>query len=444
MNKPTNVLPKVAYGKGSWVYDQDGKEYFDGSGGPAVFCLGHGDERVNTAIQTQLGKIAQGYRGQFTSDPLDELTALVSRRLHEDDPPDSHQNSSSLSNMFFLSSGSEAVETCLKIALQYQQAIGETSRTRFIARERSYHGNTLGALSVSGHPKRRSFFENSLLPVSFVSAANAYRPPEDITPEEMPAFAAAELEAEILRLGPENVCAFIFEPVVGAAGCVVPAPDGYAQAMQAVCQKYGVLVIADEVMCGSGRIGPWRASAHDGIVPDLMTVAKGLGGGYIPLAASVYQDYISDAIVDAHDMPMTGHTFMGHTLACASALAVQQIIETENLTDRVTELGPWLGQSLQNALGDHPHVGNIRGRGFFWGIELVADRETKQPFAPEKQVVVQAEQALREAGVLLYPVSAFVDAIHGDGLVVAPAYNASHEELTEMVERISSALYRCF
>ncbi|MEM8862917.1 MAG: aminotransferase class III-fold pyridoxal phosphate-dependent enzyme [Chloroflexota bacterium] len=308
-------IPKVAYGRGSWITDQNGKTYLDGSGGPAVYCLGHGDERVNQAIIGQLSQVAHGYRRNFSSDPLEQLEEVIRQNC-----------GGSLTRMMFVSSGSEAVESCLKVALQYQQAIGQTQRTRFIARMRSYHGNTLGALSVSGFPMRRNKFKDSLIPVSFVSAANAYRPPNDIPVDQIAEFAANELEAEILQLGPETVCAFIMEPVVGAAGCVVPAPAGYPQAIQAVCQKYGVLLISDEVMSGSGRTGTWRALEHDGIEPDIMSVAKGLGGGYLPLAATIYQEKIGQALDEAHGGLMSGHTFTAHTAACAAALKVQQNI----------------------------------------------------------------------------------------------------------------------
>ncbi|MFT7585442.1 MAG: adenosylmethionine-8-amino-7-oxononanoate aminotransferase [Cellvibrionaceae bacterium] len=426
-------LPRVSHGRGSWITDQDGKEYLDGSGGPAVFCIGHGDTRVNQAISAQFEQIAQGYRSMFSSDPLEALTALIQDHC-----------GGGLTDMLFVSGGSEAVESCLKIALQYQQAIGQTGRTRFIARQKSYHGNTLGALSVSGYPMRRALFKDSLMPVSFVSAANDYRPPEGVLPGDIPEFAANELEAEILRLGEENVCAFIMEPVVGAAGCVVPAPSGYAQAIQAVCQKYGVLLIADEVMSGSGRMGTWRALEHDGVVPDIMSIAKGLGGGYLPLAAAVYQEKIGTTLREKHGGLMTGHTFMGHTAACASALKVQQVIAEENLLERVQKKGAWLGERLKSRIGDHTHVGNIRGRGYFWGIELVEDREAKRPFDPGLQMFARFGQALRDEGLLLYPTSRFVDEQSGDGVIVAPAYNASDNDLDEIVGRIEMALKKLF
>ncbi len=425
--------PKVAHGRGSWVTDQDGNRVIDGSGGPAVYCLGHGDPRINEAIMAQLNQIAQGYRRFYTSDPLEQLEAFIRDRC-----------GGGLTEILINSSGSEAVESCLKVALQYQQAIGQTDRTRFIARMRSYHGNTLGALSVSGYPMRRAAFEDSLLPVSFVSPASEYRPPEGVEPDQLVKFLANELEDEILRLGPETVCAFIFEPVVGAAGCVVPPPAGYAQAIQAVCQKYGVLLISDEVMSGAGRTGTWRALEPDQVVPDIMSVAKGLGGGYLPLAATVYQKKIGDVLTKKDGGLMSGHTFTAHTAACAAALKVQQIIQEENLLERVQSKGAWLGQSLKDALSDHPHVGDVRGRGFFWGVELVADKATKRPFARDLMIAERLGQTLREEGLLLYPVSGFGTAQAGDGVIIAPAYNAEDEVLEQIVGRTKRSIENLF
>ncbi len=428
--KPT---PKVAHGRGSWITDQYGNRVIDGSGGPAVYCLGHGDPRINEAIMAQLNQIAQGYRRFYESEPLHELEDLIRERC-----------GGGLTEIMFNTGGSEAVETCLKVALQYQQAIGQTGRTRFISRMRSYHGNTLGALSVSGYPLRRGRFEDSLLLVSFVSPANEYRLPDGVSQDQLVEFLANELEAEILKLGEENVCAFIMEPVVGAAGCVVPPPAGYARAMQAVCQKYGVLLISDEVMSGSGRTGTWRALEPDGVVPDIMSVAKGLGGGYLPLSATIYQQKIGEVLLEKDGGLQTGHTFTAHTAGCAAALKVQQIIHEENLLEHVQTKGAWLGQSLKDALGDHPNVGDVRGRGFFWGIELVEDKATKQPFTRELQIAERLGQTLREEGLLLYPVSGFGTEQAGDGVIIAPAYNAEDEVLEQIVGRIELALNRLF
>ncbi len=416
--------PMVDYGKGAYVYDKSGKQYIDGSGGPSVFCLGHGNEEVNEAIKGQLDRIAQGYRGNFTSEPLEQLQEIIARNC-----------GNGLENSIVCCGGSEAVEACLKVALQYQSVIGQHSRRRFIARQRSWHGNTLGALSISGFAARRARFEGAVVDASFVSAANVYRPPVGVAPENIPEYCAAELEREILKQGPEHVAAFVFEPVVGAAGGAVPAPPGYAARMREVCDKYGVLLIADEVMCGVGRTGTWRALEHDGVVPDIMSIAKGLGGGYVPLGASVFQKRIADAIIETDGAIAVGHTFTGHTLACAAGVAVQNIIEREDLITRVRQEGDWLVNTLRSELGQNPHIGDVRGRGYFIGIEFVQDRDSKEPFAPEQMVFAKLQATAFENGLICYPVQGNVDGKKGDIAIVSPPYNANRAELEEIVDK---------
>ena len=424
-------LPKVSHGEGCYVTDANGKRYLDGSGGPAVFSLGHSHPEVNAAIRDQLDRIAHGYRYTFTSDPLEHLTHLIQQ-----------QAGPGSDFIVFVSSGSEAVESALKIALQYHFARGDVKRTRFIARERSYHGNTLGALSVSGFAQRRKQFEGALVPCSFVSQANAYRPAIGGDNEALVNFLGDELEAEIERLGPDEVAAFIFEPVVGAAGGAVPAPPGYARRMREVCDRYGVLMIADEVMCGSGRCGTWRALEHDGVVADLTAIGKGLGGGYVPLAAVLYTDEVGRPVHQADGSPNTGHTFTGHTLACAAAARVQEIVMRDTLVERVREKGPVLMQAIEAAVGNLDAVGDIRGRGFLIGVEFVADRETRRPFEPGLRVTEVIRERTLEAGLICYPVSGTVDGIVGDVAIVSPPYNASDEVLGELVERFASAVHK--
>jgi adenosylmethionine-8-amino-7-oxononanoate aminotransferase len=287
-------LPRAARGEGIYIYDSAGKRYIDASGGPAVFCLGHNHPEVNEAIHRQLDKIAHAYRYNFTSDAQDELSALIEGFC-----------GNGLSGIVYVSGGSEAVESALKIALQYHSARGEQTRRRFISRRRSWHGNTLGALSVSDFASRRQPFEGALIDASFVSAANAYRPPWGVDPEGFADYLAAELEKEILGCGANRIAGFIFEPIVGAAGGVVPAPAGYARKIRDVCTRHGVLMIADEVMCGSARCGTWRALEHDGVVPDIMAVAKGLGAGYAPLGAAIYHRSVLDVLVKVDGGPLT-------------------------------------------------------------------------------------------------------------------------------------------
>lgn len=423
-------LPKVAYGKGIYVYDVHGNRYIDASGGPAVYSLGHGNEEVNEALKRQLDKIAHGYRYTFTSDALEELESLVTEACGAD-----------FADMVFVTGGSEAVEGALKIALQYHTARGEKSRRRFISRRRSWHGNTLGALGVSEFLDRRAAFEGALVEASHVSAANAYRPPPGVRPADIAAFCAAELAAEIERLGPQHVAAFIFEPVVGAAGGVVPAPPGYAKAMREVCTRYGVLMIADEVMCGSGRCGTWRALEFDGVEPDIMPIAKGLGGGYVPLGATVYHRRVADVLFDVDGGPMTGHTFTGHTLACAAGVAVQRIIRRDDLLARVRRGGAILMRRLGEELRDLPEVGDIRGRGYFIGVEFVADPKTKEPFPAALGVcgrIVRAAAA--DDGLLCYPSPTNVDGVNGDTTILAPPYNTTDEELEEIAVKYGRAV----
>jgi adenosylmethionine-8-amino-7-oxononanoate aminotransferase len=422
-------LPKVRWGKGIYVHDANGNRYIDASGGPAVFCLGHANDEVNEAIKRQLDQIAYGYRYTFTSDALEELRALVAEACGP-----------GLDSMLFCCGGSEAVESALKIALQYHTARGEMTRRRFIARRRSWHGNTLGALSVSDFLVRRAPFEGALIDASFVSAVRAYRPPPGVAVDTLAEFCAQELENEILRVGPERIAAFIFEPVVGAAGGVVPAPPTYAERIRRVCDRHGVLMIADEVMCGAGRCGTWRALEHDGVVPDIMAVAKGLGAGYLPLGATIYHRRVAE-VIDHHDGgPLTGHTFTGHTTACAAGVAVQRIVRRDGLVDRVRRDGPALLARIRNSLEGIDAVGDIRGRGFFVGVELVADRASKIPFEPALHVATTIGQAAAANGLLCYPSSGNIDGVSGDTVILAPPYITTDAELDEIAGRFGESV----
>jgi adenosylmethionine-8-amino-7-oxononanoate aminotransferase len=426
---PSSDLPKIAYGVGSRLFDTRGKDYIDGSGGPAVYCLGHAHPEVNEAIKQQLDRVAHGYRYNFTSDPLEELTEIVARRCGP-----------GYERMIFTTGGSEAVESALKIALHYHTANGEPSRRRFIARRRSWHGNTLGALSVSEFKERRDPFEGALIPVSHLSPVNTYRPPAGVGPGEVAQFCAQELEDEIRRLGPQNVAAFIFEPVVGAAGGVVPAPDGYAALVRDICDRHGVLLIADEVMCGAGRCGTWQALAYDRVQPDIMAVAKGLAGGYVPLGATVYHERVAAVLEERAGGPMTGHTFTGHTLACTAGVAVQRIVARDQLVERVAQDGPELMARLRQRLGDLESLGDVRGRGFFIGLEFVVDRLSKRPFPPSLALHQRIRKRSLDNGLICYPMGGNVDGIAGDTVILAPPYNATPTELDEIADKLDLSI----
>lgn len=426
-----SALPRIVRGEGSYLYDAAGRRYLDGSGGPAAFSIGHGNREVNAAISAQLAQVACGYRYLFTSEPLEELTGLLLTLCGR-----------AFAHIVYSGSGSEAVESALKVALQYWDARGSSAKRHFIARERSYHGNTLGALSVSGFLERRRPFEGSLLDASFVSAANSYRPLRGLAGAALAEALAGELEEKIETLGAERVAAFIYEPVVGAAGGAVPAPEGYARAVHAVCARHEVLVIADEVMCGSGRCGTWRALEHDAVVPDIMAVGKGLAGGYIPLAATIVSGEIGKTILAAHGAILTGHTYSGHTTACAAALAVQRIIQREALVTRVQTRGAALLAELQAALARFRQVGEVRGRGYLIGIEFVRDRATREPLPPERAFSQALGRRAFEDGLIIYPCAGNVGGIAGDTVIVAPPYNTSEAELTELVEKLIRAIER--
>ncbi len=427
--KSTTALPRVTHAKGSYLWDATGKQFIDGSGGPAVYCLGHANDEVNAAVMRQLGQIAHGYRYNFTTTALEELTQIIRNRC-----------GGSLTEMVYVTGGSEAVESCLKIALQYQTAIGQKTRRRFISRERSWHGNTLGALGVSGFAERTVAYEGAFIPSIKLSPANIYRPIAGATAETAAEACAAELEAAILKHGPETIAAFIFEPVVGAAGGCVPAPDGYTRRVRDICSRYGVLMIADEVMCGAGRTGTWRALEHDGVEPDIMSVAKGLAAGYLPLGAAICTSRVWEVIRKRDGAFGTGHTFTGHTAACAAGVAVQTIIARENLLPRVAANGPRLKSWLADAVRGLDAVGDIRGRGHFICAELVANPATKAPFDPDLKLFLKIRAQAMANSLICYPVGGNVDGFAGDIVILAPPYNATDAELTEIVDKAARSI----
>lgn len=427
--KSTATLPKVVRAKGSYLWDSTGKQYIDGSGGPAVYCLGHANAEVNAAVMTQMDQIAHGYRYNFTTDALEDLTGII--RAH---------TGGSLREMVYVTGGSEAVESCLKIALQYQTAIGQKSRRRFISRQRSWHGNTLGALGVSGFSERTEAYEGAFIASIKLSPTNAYRPIAGATAATAGEACASELEAAIVAAGPETIAAFIFEPVVGAAGGCVPAPDGYARRVREICDRYGVLMIADEVMCGAGRTGPWRALERDGAEPDIMSVAKGLAGGYLPLGAAICTSKIWEAIRARDGAFGTGHTFTGHTAACAAGVAVQRIIAREGLLARVAANEVRLMGWLAEALAGVDAIGDIRGRGHFICAELVADRDTKVAFDPGRKLFMKIRAQAMENGLICYPVGGNIDGVSGDIVILAPPYNATDAELLEIVDKTARSI----
>jgi len=423
--------PKAIGGEGVWLIGEDGRRILDASGGAALSCLGHQHPRVLEAMSRQASKLVYAHTSFFSSEPAEALAD----KLVGHEP-------GGLAYAYLVSGGSEAIEAGIKLARQYFVETGQPQRRHFIARRQSYHGNTLGALAAGGNAWRREPYA-PLLSTAFshVTPAFAYHGKHDSESEaDFVARLAAELEAEFHRLGPENVAAFIAEPVVGATAGCVPAPEGYFRAVREICDRHGALVILDEVMCGMGRTGTRHAWEQEGIAPDIQAIAKGLGGGYQPIGAMLASARIVDVIRDGSGAFQHGHTYMAHPLACAAALEVQQVIDDEQLLDRVKDLGRHLERRLTERFGNHRHVGDIRGRGLFQAIELVADRATRAPFDPALKLNQRIKAIAFEGGLGCYPAGGCMDGRRGDHVLLAPPYIATSDDIDMIVDRLGQAV----
>ncbi|MCQ4161096.1 aspartate aminotransferase family protein [Roseomonas sp. GC11] len=425
--------PLAVSGQGIWLRDSLGRDVIDGSGGAAVACLGHGHPRVVEAMRAQMERLCYAHTSLYSCESAEALADhLVG------------QAPGGLTHAYFVSSGSEGTEAALKMARQYVLEIGQPERHRVIARRQSYHGNTLGALAAGGNAMRRAPYDPLLAGAfSHVSACYPYRGrAEGEDDAAYVARLAAELEETFQRLGPGTVMAFIAETVVGATlGCVAALP-GYFRAMRAVCDRHGALLILDEVMCGMGRTGTLHAWEQEGITPDIQVIAKGLGGGYQPIGGILVSGRVVAALRDGSGVFRHGHTYQAHPVACAAALAVQQVIAEEGLVARVAQRGAQLEDALTHTLGNHPHVGEIRGRGLFWAVELVASRADKTPFPPALAIHERVRDAALEEGLACYPMNGTLDGRLGDHAILAPPYIATEEEIAEIAARFGRAVRR--
>ena len=427
---PRASLPTAVSGKGAYIVDSTGNRYLDASGGAAVSCLGHCHPRIVAAIKRQAEALEYAHTSFFTTEAAEELA----NRLVADAPK-------GLSHVYFVSGGSEAIEASLKLARQYFVEIGQSQRHVFIARRQSYHGNTLGALAIGGNALRRQPFLPILVPAQHISPCYAYREMRsDENEADYSRRLAQELEDKILEIGPDRVAAFVAETVVGATLGAVPPTADYFRGMRAVCDKYGVLLILDEVMSGMGRTGHLFACTEDGISPDIITIAKGLGGGYQPIGAMVVHKRIYDAVIGGSGFFQHGHTYLGHAIACAAALEVQRVIVEENLLENVLAQGFKLRERLRATLADHLNVGDIRGRGLFCGVELVANRMSKQPLDPKKRIYARVKTEAMQRGLLTYPMGGTVDGRQGDHILLAPPFICSEAEIEEIVARLKEAI----
>ena len=423
-------LPVAVGGKGVELFDAQGRAYIDASGGAAVSCLGHGHPDVNAALHAQVDKLAYTHSSFFTTDVAETLAD----RLVADAPK-------GISHVYFVSGGSEAVEASLKMARQYFVEKGEPKRTKVIARRQSYHGNTLGALATGGNEMRRTQFRPLLIETAHVDPCYAYRfrkPGE--SDADYAARAAKTLEDKILELGPDSVIAFVAETVVGATSGAVPPVADYFKRIREICDRYGVLLILDEVMSGMGRTGTLHACEQEGIVPDLMTVAKGLGGGYQPIGAVLISQKVYDAFANGSGVFQHGHTYLNHPMACAAALAVQEVIKRDNLLANVRTQGAHLARRLNERFGNHPYVGDIRGRGLFQAIEFVTDRGTKAPFDPKAKLHARVKKEAAARGLLVYPSGGTIDGARGDHALLAPPFIVTEAQIDAIVERLGDAV----
>jgi adenosylmethionine-8-amino-7-oxononanoate aminotransferase len=422
--------PLACHAEGVIIRDSAGKEYIDASSGAAVSCLGHSHPDVLAAMREQIDKLAYAHTSFFTSEPAEQLAdELVGRAPR------------GVGHVLFVSGGSEAIEAALKLARQYFVERGELHRRYVVARRQSYHGITLGALAVGGRERQRQPFAPLLIDAHHVSPVYEYRGRRaDETVEVYGGRLAQELEAKLEELGGENVIAFVVETVVGATLGAVPAVPGYFTRVREICDRHGVLLILDEVMCGMGRTGTLHACEQEGISPDLMAIAKGLGGGYAPIGALLMQDKIFDAVADGSGAFQHSHTYMGHPLACAAALAVQRVIHRDRLLENVREQGSYLSRRLKERFGNHPFVGDVRGRGLLQGIELVADRASKEPFDPSLKVHSRVKREAMARGLMVYPMGGTLDGARGDHVLLAPPFIVDARIVDAIVERLGEAI----
>jgi adenosylmethionine-8-amino-7-oxononanoate aminotransferase len=427
---PNAVMPVAVSGSGVEIVDTKGRRYLDASGGAAVSCLGHGHPDVVAAMRKQLDTIAYAHTAFFTT----EVAERLADRLIEDAPP-------GLSHVYLVSGGSEAIEAALKMARQYFVEIGQPERRHIIARRQSYHGNTLGALAVGGNAWRRAQFEPLLIKTHHIDPCYAYRMQrEGESDADYAARAAQALEDKIVEVGPDRVIAFVAETVVGATAGAVPPVGDYFRRIRAICDRYGVLLILDEVMCGMGRTGTLHACEQEGVAPDLMAVAKGLGGGYQPIGAVMLTKRIAEAFANGSGAFQHGHTYMGHPMAAAAALAVQDVIRRDGLLANVVGMGARLERRLKERFGQHPFVGDIRGRGLFWALELVSDRASKRPFDPAAKLYARVKREAMALGLMVYPMGGTIDGVTGDHVLLAPPFIIEGSQVDAIVERLGQAL----
>jgi adenosylmethionine-8-amino-7-oxononanoate aminotransferase len=419
--------PAVARGEGIYLWDTEGRRYIDASGGAVVVNVGHGVTEIADAIGQQAASVAYAHASMFTSPVLEEHALRLAAHLPMDD-----------ARLFYMASGSEATETAMKLARQVQMAMGNPSRYKVIARWGAYHGATLGALAITGKPSMRTLYAPMFVDMPHIPAPYPYR--FEGSPEECGRAAGDALAEEIERQGPETVAAFIGEPIAGATlGAVVP-PDNYWPRIREICDHYGILLIADEVMTGMGRTGRWCGIEHWNVQPDIVCLGKGVSGGYLPLSVTAARGDLVDLLLSKTGDFNHGGTFSHQPVAVAAGLAALQYLEDRDLINHAAQVGEYLGQRLHAAFDQHPHVGEVRGTGLMWALEFVEDRASKQTFPAKAHLASSIFDYGFADGLIVYYMSGCVDGTAGDHVMVSPPLVVTEREIDEIVAKLAVAL----
>ncbi|MFJ7990698.1 aspartate aminotransferase family protein [Peribacillus frigoritolerans] len=429
--KPTldQDYPTISHGNGIYLYDTDGKQYIDGSSGAVTASIGHGVLDIVEAMTEQARKVSFAYRSHFTSGAGEALA----KKLSELAPGD-------LNWSFFVNSGSEATETAMKIAIQHWQEKGFERKNRIISRWTSYHGITMGALSMSGHVPRRKRFVPLLEDFPSISAPYCYRCPHNNETSGCKLKCADELETAIQRVGSENIAAFIAEPIIGASAGAVTPPDGYYQRIKEICETYDILFIADEVMTGIGRTGKMFAMEHWGVTPDIIALGKGMSAGYTPIAATMITDRVMEPILKGSKSIMAGHTYSANPLSAAISLEVLSYIERNDLVRAAEEKGQYLFKKLQGLAEKFDIIGDVRGKGLLLGLEFVSDRVSKTPFDLQIGLTPRLVNKAFAKGLIIYPAAGAIEGIAGDAVIISPPLIITNEEIDRLVMILEASL----
>lgn len=420
------AYPIIDYGKGVFLYDIDGKKYLDAASGAVTANIGHGVQEIIEAMTEQAKKVSFVYRSQFTSEAAEKLAKKIASLAPGD-----------LNWSFFVNSGSEATETAMKMAIQYWQEQGIYTKTKVLSRWVSYHGITLGALSMSGHTGRRARFVPLLEDFPVINPPYCYRCPYSLEAPSCNHLCARELETAIKRIGSDNIAAFIAEPVVGAAGAAITPPKDYFKIIKKICDDHSILFIADEVMTGSGRTGTILACEHWEVVPDIVTLGKGMGAGYAPIAAAVASEKVMKPILAGSKSVMSGHTLSANPQSCAVSLAVIEYIEKHKIMRKVEEKGEYLRKRLEKLMDQFSFVGDVRGKGLLLGIEFVIDRKTKAPFPRTALITQKMIELAKEKGLIVYPAGAGIDGVNGDAIIISPPLTITEQEMDELIDLLA-------